>query len=413
MRDLYELGESPPRGHVPKWMHAALIRPSRYGEPARAFQDEVIEVPRVGPRQVLVQVMAAGVNYNGVWTALAKPVDMIAMRQKRGEPEDFHVGGSEGAGVVWAVGSEVTGLALGDPVVMSSCRWDEHAFDIRMGTDPISSSTRSVWGYEDNYGSFAQFAVIDVYQCFPKPPRLTWEQAAVSVASAATAYRQLRGWPPNVVRPGDPVLIWGGAGGLGSAAIQITREFGGRPVAVVSSEDRAAHCRKLGAVGVINRKEFDHWGRLPAVGSPEFEHWQRGARAFGRKFWEVLGERRSPAIVFEHSGEDTLPTSMFVCDNNGMVVTCAGTSGYNCDIDVRVLWMRQKRLQGSHFASARECMEVLRLIGDGRIDPCLTRVWRFHEVGEAHQLIHENRHSLGNTALLVNAPREGLKDLPA
>jgi len=412
-QDLYELGESPPLGHVPKRMHAALIRPSRYGEPAHAFQGEVIEVPRVGPRQVLVQVMAAGVNYNGVWTSLAKPVDMIAMRQKRGEPEDFHVGGSEGAGVVWAVGSEVKGLALGDPVVMSPCRWDEHASDIRMGMEPIGSSTRSVWGYEDNYGCFAQFAVVDEYQCHPKPPRLSWEQAAVSVASFATAYRQLRGWPPNVVRPGDPVLIWGGAGGLGSAAVQIVREFGGRPVAVVSSEERAAYCRKLGAVGVIDRKEFDHWGRLPAVGSPEFERWQRGARAFGKKFWEVLGERRSPAIVFEHSGEHTLPTSIFMCDNAGMVVVCGGTSGYNCDVDVRVLWMRQKRLQGSHFASRRECMEALRLIGDGRIDPCLSRVWQFHEVGEAHQLMYENRHSPGNTALLVNAPREGLKDLPA
>jgi crotonyl-CoA carboxylase/reductase len=92
------------------------------------------------------------------------------MRQKRGEPEDFHVGGSEGAGVVWAVGSEVKGLALGDPVLMSPCRWDEHASDIRMGADPISSTTRSVWGYEDNYGCFAQFAVVDDYQCLPKPP---------------------------------------------------------------------------------------------------------------------------------------------------------------------------------------------------------------------------------------------------
>ena len=182
---------------------------------------------------------------------------------------------------------------------------------------------------------------------------------------------------------------------------------------MVSSEERAAYCRKLGAVGVIDRREFDHWGRLPAVGSPEFEHWLRGARAFGKKFWEVLGERRGPTIVFEHSGEDTLPTSIFMCDNGGMVVICGGTSGYNCDVDVRVLWMRQKRLQGSHFASTRECAEVLRLIGDGRIDPCLSRVWRFHEVGEAHQLMQENRHSPGNTALLVNAPREGLKDLPA
>jgi crotonyl-CoA carboxylase/reductase len=289
---------------------------------------------------------------------------------------------------------------------MSPCRWDEHAEDIRMGADPITSSTRSVWGYEDNWGCFAQFAVVEDYMCLPKPPRLTWEEAAVSVVSFATAYRQLRGWPPHVVRPGDPVLIWGGAGGLGAAAIQITREFGGRPVAVVSSG--GAVPPQLGVVGG-STEEFDHWGRLPAA-PHDFERWLPGPPS-GR-FWEVLGERRNPAIVFEHSGQDTLPTSMFVCDSNGMVVTCAGTSGYNCDLDVRVLWMRQKRLQGSHFASVRQCAEALRLIGDGRIDPCLTRVWQFHEVGEAHQLMYENQHPPGNLALLVNAPREGLTELP-
>lgn len=410
-KNLYDLGEMPPIGHVPRQMHAQTIRPERYGEPSQAYELEVVDVPAIGPRQVLVNIMAAGVNYNGVWTSFAKPVDMIAMRKKRGEKEDFHIGGSEGSGVVWAVGADVKCVKVGDPVMISPCRWDEHADDVRMGVDPVASTSTRVWGYEDNYGSFAQFSVVEDFQCFRKPPNLSFEAAACVIVSFATAYRQLRGWHPHVVRPGDPVLIWGGAGGLGTAAIQITREFGGTPIAVVSSAEKAEFCKRLGARGTINRRDFDHWGRLPEIGTPAFDEWTAGARSFGKAFWEALGERRNPYIVFEHSGQDTLPTSIFVCDNRGMVVTCGGTSGYNCDVDVRVLWMRQKRFQGSHFASTREVAEAIHMLGSGRLDPCHARTYPFQEVGEAHQLMYENQHPPGNLALLVNAPREGLKEL--
>ncbi|KPC83642.1 crotonyl-CoA reductase, partial [Streptomyces sp. NRRL WC-3753] len=96
-------------------------------------------------------------------------------------------------------------------------------------------------------------------------------------------------------------------------------------------------------------------GRLPDTSDEEaMKKWLDGARAFGRRFWEVLGERRAPRIVLEHSGADTIPTSVYMADNAGMVVICGGTTGYNGDVDLRFLWMRQKRLQGSHVASARE-----------------------------------------------------------
>jgi crotonyl-CoA carboxylase/reductase len=395
-------------------MHAATIRPERYGPPIGAFDLEEIEVPPVGPRQVLVNVMAAGINYNGVWTALAKPVDMIAMRRKRGETLDFHVGGSEGSGIVWAVGEKVRSVKVGDHVALSSCRWDVHAQDVRMGADPITSSSASVWGYEDNYGSFAQFTTVEEYQCFPKPAHLTWEQASCYMVGGCTAYRQLMGWPPNVVRPGDPVLVWGAAGGLGSFAIQLTRIYGGVPIAVVSDESKFEHCRKLGAKSIINRNDFDHWGRLPDLEDDEaFGRWLQGARAFGRKIWDVLGERRNPTIVFEHSGQDTIPTSLYVCDNSGMVVICGGTSGYNADVDLRFLWMRQKRLQGSHFATTAHCAAFNQLVCDGRVDPCMSRVFPFNEIGKAHQMMYENQHPPGNMALLVNAPGPGLTDMPA
>jgi len=411
-KELYDLGDVPPLGEVPKKMHASLIRRERFGQPIEAFQPEVVEVPQVTPGKVLIMVMAAGVNYNNVWAALGRPIDVITMRQKRGEPEDFHIGGSEAAGVVWALGEGCNQVKPGDEVVVSSCHWDELAADIRMGVDPMTSVTQSVWGYEDNYGAFAQFTVVDEYMCHPKPTRLSWEAASCYMLTGATAYRQLTGWPPHTVQPGDPVLIWGGSGGLGSMAIQIVKTLGGIPVAVVSDESKVEHCMKLGARGVINRSEFDHWGRLPDPDDGKaFSDWITGVRGFGKRFWEVLGERKSPKIVLEHPGESTIPTSIYLCDNGGMVVICGGTTGYNADVDLRFLWMRQKRLQGSHFANVQQCAAITHLIAAGQVDPCLSRALPFAEVGYAHQLMHLNKHPGGNLAVLVNAPREGLTTL--
>jgi crotonyl-CoA carboxylase/reductase len=412
VKDIYEIGEMPPLGHVPRYMYANLIPQDARAEPIKGFQIRKVEVPPLKPDEVLIYVMAAGINYNNVWASLGVPLDMTRVQQRDGDPSDFHIGGSDASGIVWAVGSDVTNVKVGDHVVVHCGMWDRNDPFIRAGGDPILSSTNRIWGYETNWGSFAQFAKVQDHQCLPKAPHLTWEEAAAPTLVGATAYRMLLGWPPHTVQPGDVVLIWGGAGGLGSMAIQITREFGGIPIAVVSSEDKFEFCMKLGARGCINRKEFDHWGMLPHWTDTEaFAKWTESARAFGAKIWEVLGERRNPRIVFEHPGEDTIPTSIFVCDNGGMVVICAGTTGYNAVVDLRYLWMRQKRLQGSHFANDEQCAAFNQLVIDGRIDPCLSRVFSFEEIGLAHQLMYENKHPEGNMAALVGAPRKGMKDL--
>ncbi|MFC5719435.1 crotonyl-CoA carboxylase/reductase [Streptomyces gamaensis] len=411
-KTLYGIGETPPLGEVPARMYASVIRQDRFGPPKQAFRTEVVDTPRAGRGQVLVYVMAAGINYNNVWSSLGTPVDVIARRQRLGLPEDFHIGGSEGSGVVWAVGEGVHNVKVGDHVVLTGGQWDESAEDIRLGTDPVVSTTMEAWGYENNYGSFAQFCLVDEYQCHPKPAHLSWAQAASFMLTGPTAYRQLFGWHGNTVKPGDPVLIWGGSGGLGSMAIQLVKLVGGIPIAVVSDENRAEYCRRLGAKGTINRREFDHWGRLPDVGDAEGSaHFLRGARGIGKKIWEILGERRSPRIVLEHSGQDTLPTSMYLCDNGGMVVICGGTSGYNGDVDLRHLWMRSKRLQGSHFATPRECREVVNLMNAGLLDPCMSACEGFEDIGSMHQMMHDNVHPCGNMSVLVNAAHRDQRTL--
>jgi crotonyl-CoA carboxylase/reductase len=412
-REIYEIGQIPPEGEVPPKMYAQVIRPERFGEPATAFQMEPVDTPEPGPGEAMVLVMAAGINYNNVWAAKGVPVDVTQVHARFGEPDDFHIGGSDASGVVYAVGQGVTNVSVGDSVVIHCGQWDPDDPVVEAGEDPMFGASFRIWGYESNWGSFAQFTKVQAHQCLPKAPHLTWEAAAAPTLVGATAYRMLLGWPPHSVREGDLVLVWGGAGGLGSMAIQIVREMGGKAVAVVSSEDKSEFCLKLGAAGTINRREFSHWGMPPHwTDTDAYSEWILGAKAFGKALWEAAGERRSPRIVFEHPGEDTIPTSIFVCDTGGMVVICAGTSGYNAVSDLRYLWMRQKRLQGSHFANDQQSAAFNQLVLDGRIDPCLSRTFEFAQIPAAHQLMSENRHPEGNMAALVSAPRRGLTDVP-
>ena len=404
LQDLYELGDAPPLGHIPATMHAQVIRQANFGTPTNAFRREIIGVPAIGPDEVLIYVMAAGVNYNNVWAGLGVPIDVIGNRTRTGDPDDHHIGGSDASGIVYATGTNVRNVKVGDEVVVHCGMWDVHSPRIAEGLDPMYDPSFRIWGYETTWGSFAQFTKVQGHQCMPKAKHLTWEAAAAPTLVGATAYRMLFGWPPHDVREGDVVLVWGGAGGLGSMAIQLAALKGALPIAVISDDSKIDFCKKLGAVGCINRKQFHHWGRLPNLeASDEMNAFTNGARAFGKAIWDILGERRSPRIVFEHPGQDTVPTSTFVVETGGMVVICAGTTGYNADVDLRYLWMRQKRLQGSHFANRQECSALNDMVIAGQVDPALARVFAFDQIGQAHQMLHENTHPAGNLAVRVNA----------
>jgi crotonyl-CoA carboxylase/reductase len=221
----------------------------------------------------------------------------------------------------------------------------------------------------------------------------------------------LHGWPPNTEQPGDVVLVWGGSGGLGSLAIQLVTLAGGRAVAVVSSKEKGEYAKGLGAVGFVNRKDFSHWGVPPRWNDPEWKTWFEGAKAFGKAIWEVLGEKTSPKIVFEHPGEETIPTSNFVCDRGGMIVICAGTTGYDTLIDVRYLWYMQKRYQGSHLFNDEQAAAFNDLVREQKVKTTLGHTYDYSESGLVHQLMGDGKLPEGNVAVLINAPEAGLRDL--
>src|SRR6201996_6720460 len=235
-------------GELPATMAAWVIRAEREGAPTDAFQLEGVEVPAPGAFEVIVRVMAAGVNFNNVWAALGKPVSVF-----RYHAEDHHIGGSDASGIVWKVGPGVTRWKAGDEVVIH-CNQASYEDPEVHGLDPMAAPSQRIWGYETTWGSFAQFTKVQAQQLLPKPQNLTWEEAASYGLTYFTAWRMLM--TRCNLQAGQRVLIWGAAGGLGVFAVQICKAAGAECVGVVNNDEKGRLVMELGAKGYINRSDF-------------------------------------------------------------------------------------------------------------------------------------------------------------
>ncbi len=289
-KDLYAMGELPPLGHVPAKMHAWVLRQERHGTPDKALQLEVVDTPTIDSHEVLVLVMAAGVNYNGVWACLGQPASVF-----RGHKAPYAVIGSDAAGVVWAVGEKVTRWKVGDEVVVH-CNQDDGDDEECNGGDPMLSPSQRIWGYESADGSFAQFTRVQAQQLMARPKHLTWEESGCYTLTLATAYRMLFGHPPHDLQPGQNVLVWGASGGLGSFAIQLINTAGANAIGVISDESKRDFVMSLGAKGVQGDLGHHRQGR-------ERRH---GVRASGRidlPRLDIRGEaRRHGGDLRRHHG---------------------------------------------------------------------------------------------------------------
>src|SRR4051795_3498176 len=272
-------------GELPDKMTAWVIREERFGEPKDAFQIEEIEVPEPQAFEVIVRVMAAGVNYNNVWAALGKPVSVM----KYGDHPEYghHIGGSDASGVVWKVGPGGTRWKEGDEVVIH-CNQASYEDPEVHGLDPMAAPSQRIWGYETTWGSFAQFTKVQAQQLLPKPQALTWEEAASYGLVYFTAYRMLI--TRCKLQAGANVLIWGAAGGLGVFATQLCALTGAQAVGVVSSPQKGELVTKLGAVDYINRSEFAGMMRKGGESKDEEKARFKVSREFKKRVTEMLGD---------------------------------------------------------------------------------------------------------------------------
>ncbi len=360
-----------------------------------------VPMPELAPDEALVAVMASAMNYNTVWSGRFEPIPTFVFLNQLAKTGGWnarheqpqHVLGSDAAGLVVRVGEGVRSWSAGDPVVVWPA-WTEAEHSMAFH-DMIHTPQSRAWGFETNFGGLAHFAVVKATQLMPKPRHLSWEEAACNTLCAMTAYRMLVSPNGAPFKQGDIVFVWGAAGGLGSYAIQLIRNGGGIAVGVVNSGAKAALLEQLGCDVVIRRDEEG----LAELRGKELG---KGMREVVRR---ELGE--DPHVVFEHVGAETFPASVYLVRPGGSVVTCGSSTGYEHEFDNRYLWMRAKRIVGSHGSTLQEALELNRLIGMGRIQPALSKLFDLDEAPQAAYELQANRH-VGKVGVLCLAPEAGL-----
>ncbi|MBM9509333.1 crotonyl-CoA carboxylase/reductase [Actinacidiphila acididurans] len=376
-------------------------------DPRRSLHLDEVATPEPAAGEVLVAVMASGINHNTVWSSIFEPLPTFGFLSRYGRTSPqaarhdlpYHVLGSDLAGVVLRCGEGVAAWQPGDEVVAHCLSVELHHPDGH--SDTMLDPEQRIWGFETNFGGLAELALVKANQLMPKPGHLTWEEAAASGLVNSTAYRQLVSRNGAGMKQGDIVLIWGASGGLGSYATQLALNGGATPVCVVSSPQKAEVCRRMGAELVIDRvaEGYRFWKDEHAQDPRE---WKR----FGARIRELTGGE-DPDIVFEHPGRDTFGASVYVARRGGTIVSCASTSGYQHTFDNRYLWMHLKRIVGTHFANYREAWEANRLIAKGRIHPTLSEVVPLEHTAQAVHDVHHNLHQ-GKVGVLCLAPAQGL-----
>ncbi len=370
----------------------------------RSLRVGPVPMPELAPDEVLIAVMASSINYNTVWSATFEPVSTFAFLRQLGRrggwdarhEQPWHVLGSDTAGVVVRSGAGVRHWHPGDHVVVTTAYVDDQ--EPATHSDGMMGSDQRAWGFETNFGGLAHYAVVRANQLLAKPALLTWEEAAANPLCAGTAYRMLVSERGARMKQGDVVLIWGAAGGLGTYAAQFVRNGGGTAIGVVGSEEKAEAAYAVGCHHVINRQDIGLTGDEladPAV----------YGKRLGKLIRNAVGE--DPRIVFDHVGRATFGISVFVVARGGTVVTCGSSTGSLHEFDNRYLWMRLKRIIGSHGANLQEQWETNRLLNQGVIKSALSECYPLEQTAEAARLVQENRH-IGKVGVLSLAPKTGL-----
>ena len=401
---------------MPESYRAAFVRREDIGmfegleteekDPRKSLKIGEVALPELAPDEAYVMIMASSINFNTVWTSIFEPLPTFGFLDRLGKESawgarhalDYHVVGSDGAGIVLKTGSAVRSWKAGDKVTLHCNYVDDQ--DPSAHDDSMQAANQRIWGFESNFGGLAEIAVVKANQLMPKPTHLSWEEAAINALCNSTSYRMLVSPNGADMTQGDNVLVWGASGGLGAYAVQYVMNGGGTPVGVVSSASKVALLNELGVDAVIDRKAAGYKFWIDEHTQDESE-WRR----LGKDIRGLIGE--DVDIVFEHPGRQTMGASVFVAKRGGLIMTCAATSGYMIEYDNRHLWMKLKSIKGSHFANYREAWEANQLICDGKILPPLSAVYPLVEVGDAAYQVHKNLHE-GKIGVLCAAKEEGL-----
>jgi NADPH:quinone reductase-like Zn-dependent oxidoreductase len=338
----------------------AVIFKQHGGPEVLEFADAPDPKPRAN--EVLIEVKACALNHLDIFVRNGLPGIEIPLP---------HILGNDIAGVVREVGELVTWVKADDEVMVQPGVSCGHCDACLSGRDNLCREYDMI-GYRRN-GGYAQFVSVPGVNVFPKPANISWEEAAALPLVTVTAWHMLVGRAN--IRPGEDVLVHAAGSGVGSVAIQIAKLHGARVITTASSDEKLAKARELGADETINYTRDD---------------WPKEVKR--------LTERRGVDVVFEHTGSETWPGSISSLKNNGRLVTCGATSGFDARTDLRQVFYRHLTILGSFMGSKAELLEAMKFVRQGKIRGVVDRVLPLSEARQAHELV-ESRGQFGKVVL--------------
>ena len=340
-------------------MKAAIFK--QHGGPEVLEYADVPD-PRIRADEVLVEVKACALNHLDIFVRGGLPGIEIPLP---------HILGNDIAGVVREVGELVTWAKPGDEVMVNPGVSCGHCDACLSGQDNLCREYDMI-GYRRN-GGYAELVAVPGVNVIPKPAQLSWEEAAALPLVTVTAWHML---VTRVnVQPGETVLVHAAGSGVGSIAIQIAKLRGARVITTASTGEKLEKARELGADVTINYTQAD---------------WPKEVRR--------LTDRKGVDVVVEHTGAETWPGSITSLKNNGRLVTCGATSGYDARTDLRQVFFRHLTILGSFMGSKAELLEAMKFVREGKIRAVVDRVLPLSEARQAHELI-ENRAQFGKVVL--------------
>jgi NADPH:quinone reductase-like Zn-dependent oxidoreductase len=338
---------------------AAIFR--QHGGPEVLEYADVPE-PHIRANEVLVEVKACALNHLDIFVRRGLPGIEIPLP---------HILGCDIAGVVREVGELVTWVKPGEEVMVHPGVSCGHCEACLSGQDNLCREYDMV-GYRRD-GGYAELVAVPGVNIIPKPARLSWEEAAALPLVTVTAWHMLV--TRANVQAGEDVLIHAAGSGVGSIAIQIAKLRGARVITTASSDEKLAKARELGADETINYTQAE---------------WPKEVRQ--------LTDRKGVDVVVEHTGAATWPGSISSLKNNGRLVTCGATSGFDARTDLRQVFYRHLTILGSFMGSKAELLEALKFVRQGKIHGVVDRVLPLSEARQAHELI-EDRAQFGKIVL--------------
>jgi NADPH:quinone reductase-like Zn-dependent oxidoreductase len=320
--------------------------------------------PHISAYEVLVRVRACALNHLDLWVRRGLPGVPIPLP---------HIPGSDISGEVARVGEKVSGVEVGERVLLSPGISCGHCVHCLKGNDNFCRQYTLI-GYMVD-GGCAEYVAAPAVNVIPIPANLTFEEAAAVPLVFLTAWHMLI--TRAQLKPAETVLVLAAGSGVGSAAIQIAKATGARVIATAGSEFKLQKAKELGADEVLLHT---------------MKHFSREVKR--------LTERRGVDVVVEHVGEATWKESLASLAVGGRLVTCGATTGYEGSIDLRYLFSRHISILGSYMGSKAELYSVLDLVGRGLVKPVIDRVMPLAQASEAHARL-ERREQFGKIVLHV------------